>query len=106
MYVSYLYQCLAQVCGLEKVRVVNVACGARNAHTLAVTEDGSMWAWGDGSYGKLGTGNTTSSLVPVKVMEFGAGISQIECGVHFSTALAKDGKVYTWSVCVCVCVCV
>ena len=90
--------CYSQVRALEKVRIVSVACGARDAHTLAAAENGMLWAWGDGGYGKLGTGSTSSSPLPVKVMEFAAGIAQIECGIHFSVALTKDGKVYTWLV--------
>lgn len=76
--------------------MVCVACGARDAHTLAAAENGSLWAWGDGSYGKLGKGDTSSSMVPIKVTDFSAGIAQLECGIHFSVALTKDGKVYTW----------
>ena len=32
--------------------IVQAACG--NTHTAAITEEGSLWTWGDGGYGKLG----------------------------------------------------
>ena len=35
-------------------RVVQVACGSRDAQTLALTEDGLVYSWGDGDFGKLG----------------------------------------------------
>lgn len=32
-------------------RVVQVACGSRDAQTLALTEDGVVYSWGDGDFG-------------------------------------------------------
>ena len=82
---------------LEKFRVVYVACGSRDAQTLAATENGQLWAWGDGSYGKLGRAETVSAVSPILIKDFGKeGIAQIECGAQFSVLLTKSGKVYTW----------
>ena len=86
---------------LEKVRVVCVACGARNAHMLAAADNGSLWAWGSGQHGKLGKGDTTSYFEPTKVAMFPVGIVQVECGTQFSVLLTKDGRVHTWSVHTC-----
>lgn len=36
------------------VKIVDVACGCGDAHTLAVTNAGLVYSWGDGDYGKLG----------------------------------------------------
>ena len=87
-----------QVKDLENCRVMFVACGCREAQTLAGTENGHLYAWGDGSYGKLGLKEQVKSLVkPVMVRDFGKeGIAQLECGVHFSVLLTKSGSVYTW----------
>ena len=74
-----------------------VACGSRDAQTLAATEAGILWAWGDGSFGKLGTGDNETSNVPVKVGDYSSsGIALLECGAQFSVMLTKDGKIYTW----------
>ena len=35
-------------------RVVQVACGSRDAQTLALTDKGLVFSWGDGDFGKLG----------------------------------------------------
>lgn len=86
-----------QVRDLEKLRVVYVACGSRDAQTLAATENGQLWAWGDGSHGKLGRVDLAGSVSPVLIKDFGKeGITQIECGAQFSVLLTKSGKVYTW----------
>ena len=39
---------------LSGKRVVQVACGSRDAQTLALTEEGCVYSWGDGDFGKLG----------------------------------------------------
>lgn len=79
-----------------------VACGSRDAQTLAAIENGQLWAWGDGSYGKLGMKDLKGSLVPVLVQDFGKdGIAQLECGTQFSVLLTKSGKVYTWYITYC-----
>lgn len=40
-----------------------VACGLN--HTLVVSADGmTVWAFGDGDYGKLGLGNSTAKSSP------------------------------------------
>ena len=44
---------------LGGVVVTTVVCGY--AHTLAVTDEGMLYAWGANSYGQLGTGKGTES---------------------------------------------
>jgi len=44
--------------GLEGKRVVQVACGSRDAQTLALTDQGHVYSWGDGDFGKLGRGGS------------------------------------------------
>ena len=44
-----------QVEALKRYRVIDVACGSGDAQTLCLTDDDTVWSWGDGDYGKLGT---------------------------------------------------
>ena len=44
-----------RVTALAGVVCTRVVCGY--AHTLAVTDEGALYAWGANSYGQLGTGN-------------------------------------------------
>ena len=90
---------LLQVKELEAHRVLCVACGFRDAQTLAAVESGQLWAWGDNSFGKMGLKEPglRHSLVPVMVRDFGKeGIAQVECGSQFSVLLTKTGKVFSW----------
>lgn len=42
-----------------------VACGY--AHTLALTDEGFVYAWGANSYGQLGTGNKSNQALPTLI---------------------------------------
>lgn len=78
-------------------RVVQIACGSRDAQTLALTEDGSVFSWGDGDFGKLGRGGSEGCFIPHQVERLNdVGVIQIECGAQFSLALTKSGEVWTW----------
>jgi len=43
---------------------MDVACGSGDAQTIAVTDSGNVYSWGDGDYGKLGRGSSDGSKVP------------------------------------------
>lgn len=45
--------------------VIQIACGY--AHTLALTDEGLIYAWGANSYGQLGTGNKSNQAWPVLI---------------------------------------
>ncbi|XP_033632375.1 E3 ubiquitin-protein ligase HERC2-like [Asterias rubens] len=78
-------------------RVMMVACGSRDAQTLALTDEGLVYSWGDGDFGKLGRGGSEGCSVPHNVERLnGQNIIQIECGAQFSLALTKSGSVWTW----------
>ena len=42
-----------------------IACGSE--HTLALTEAGELWAWGQGDEGRLGLNDGQDRLVPTLV---------------------------------------
>ncbi|THF81724.1 RCC1 domain-containing protein [Cohnella fermenti] len=82
-----------QVTALAGIRIVAIAGGT--AHSLAVAEDGSVWAWGSNSKGQLGDGTTTNRSTPVQV-EGLSGVTEAAAGSIHSLALRSDGTVWTW----------
>ncbi|KAE8284964.1 putative E3 ubiquitin-protein ligase HERC1 [Larimichthys crocea] len=85
-----------RVAALEGYHVGQVSCGLN--HTLVLSLDGMVvWAFGDGDYGKLGTGSSTAKYYPQKVEQLcNKGIKKVCCGTQFSVVLACDGHVYTF----------
>lgn len=78
-----------------------IAIAARGTHSLALKNDGSVWAWGNNSYGQLGDGSTTNRSYPVQVRDgtgvgFLEGIVAIAAGGGHSLALKNDGTVWAW----------
>lgn len=84
-----------QVQTLASQSVVDVALGSGDSHSLCVTDEGIVYAWGDGDFGKLGNASCSGSAVPIQV-EGLPMISRVFCGSQFSVALTFDGNVYTW----------
>ena len=70
-------------------------------HALAISQDGTAWAWGYNDYGQLGdnteisrttptqVGNPTNSSQPFQV-------AQISAGVIHSLAIDKSGTAWAW----------
>lgn len=72
-----------------------VAVSAGFAHSLALLEDGTVRAWGDGLFGALGGPTTAAPGVPAAVPGL-TDIRAIAAGGSFSLALRRDGTVYSW----------
>jgi alpha-tubulin suppressor-like RCC1 family protein len=82
-----------------------VAISAGLYHSLALKNDGTVWAWGANNYGQLGDGvGATGSNVPKQVCEvYSAGctayltdVVSISSGGDHSLALKSDGTVWAW----------
>jgi len=85
----------AQVTGFSGRTVVAISCGA--SHTLALTADGAVYAWGYNYDGQLGIGTTTASNRPAEVTALsGQGVSALQAGTYHSLALTESGTVYAW----------
>ena len=64
--------------------------------TLAVKNDNTLWAWGDGSLnGQLGLGNLTSYSSPKQVGAL-TNWSSVSTGWYFALAIKTDGTLWSW----------
>ncbi|NTX57200.1 MopE-related protein [Myxococcus sp. CA039A] len=82
--------------GLSSVRVPRmVATGAY--HSLFLKKDGEVWAWGQNSFGQVGTGSITPAALPQPTRVYGLPpIKAVAAGTAHSLALDVDGHVWTW----------
>ena len=79
--------------------MIDVACGSRDAQSVALSDDGTVWSWGDGDFGKLGRGGCEGCSTPHPVDKLqGQGVCKVACGAQFSLALTASGLVWTWLV--------
>jgi alpha-tubulin suppressor-like RCC1 family protein len=81
--------------------VAQIAAGWDDS--FALKTDGTVWAWGRNSNGRLGDASTTERDTPVQVHGVGdsgflTGVSQVNAGPdgRHTLALKPDGTVYAW----------
>jgi alpha-tubulin suppressor-like RCC1 family protein len=71
------------------------AVAAGDRHTLALREDGSLWAWGSNDSGQLGTGGFAPAGTPVEVAS-GTTWTAMSAGNLHSLAVRDDGTLWAW----------
>lgn len=71
--------------------------GPTNGQTIAISTDGSLWTWGNGTHGQLGDGSTTSSTTPVRItLSPGVGAVAVASGGFACYAIDRSGKLWSW----------
>ena len=77
-----------------------VAIGGGHTHSLVLTSDGKLYAWGYNQNGQLGDGTGVDSSVPVAVdmtgVLAGKTVKAIAAGGDHNLVLATDGHAYAW----------
>jgi alpha-tubulin suppressor-like RCC1 family protein len=81
---------------LEGVKVASVACG--RDFSIAVAEDGRVFAWGANEMEQLGVGDgVRNQRTPAQVQALaGKTIVQVACGEYHAAAVTCCGKLFTW----------
>ncbi|XP_076831350.1 putative E3 ubiquitin-protein ligase HERC3 isoform X2 [Brachyhypopomus gauderio] len=84
------------VVALDAQKIAGVACG--QSHSLALSEQGQVFAWGAGEGGQLGLGSREDAVrVPRLIKKLCEHrISQVMCGNQHCIALSRDGQLFTW----------
>lgn len=70
-----------------------VYCGL--THSMALKEDGTVWAWGNNVFGQLGDGSSSNRYKPVQVIDL-KDVKAIACKDEFSYALDSNNHLYAW----------
>jgi alpha-tubulin suppressor-like RCC1 family protein len=72
-----------------------VAIAAGDLHTVALKNDGGVWAWGHNADGQLGDGTTNNRATPAPVPGL-SDVMAIAGGQNYCVALKRDQTVWAW----------
>ena len=71
--------------------IVKIAAGS--GHGLALDQNGDLYAWGDNTFGQLGTGNFDDAAAPVQVS---ADIADLAAGPNY-TLVRRENGAFAWT---------
>jgi len=61
--------------------------------SLAIKDDGSLWAWGENNFGQLGDGTTENRHTPVRIMD---SVESVLALRNRAFAIKTDGSLWAW----------
>lgn len=88
------------------LKATQIAAG--NYHSVALCDDGNLYAWGVGLYGVLGNGSNQQALVPKVVDEFAymfddakeeglsLSIKKVSAADDYTATIMSDGQLLVW----------
>lgn len=94
---SQTFQFQVPIAGLNvetDLMFTKVAVGS--THACGLTPANGVMCWGSGGSGKLGTGNSASSALPVQVVGMESGVLDIQSGQSHTCALTSGGIMKCW----------
>jgi alpha-tubulin suppressor-like RCC1 family protein len=65
-------------------------------HTAAIKTDGTLWTWGQNTYGQLGNNTAASKSSPVQTVAGGTNWKTVAGGLRHTAAIKTDGTLWTW----------
>ena len=84
-----------EVRALSASKIVKIACGF--GHTLALSHDSRVFAWGEGTWGNVGICNSSEILEPLELHTLATvDVVSIHAGGFHSGAITRAGQLYTW----------
>ena len=83
---------------IQGIRFIKIVSG--DNHSVGLTSEGTVYAWGRNDFGQLGNGTTANSNTPVQVVGVGGtgfltGVTEIAAGA-WHTLVSTSTGVYAW----------
>lgn len=80
---------------LSNMRVSQVSAG--ESHCAAITQTGKVYVWGNGSFGRLGTGFELQENAPILIADLmNKNIVRLSCGAFHTFVLNKSGHLFAF----------
>jgi tRNA A-37 threonylcarbamoyl transferase component Bud32/ATP-dependent protease HslVU (ClpYQ) peptidase subunit len=83
-----------KVKNFNEIKINMISCGGN--HSIALTENGCIYSWGNNEDGQLGIGNTKNSNTPKQIEMKDIVIDKITCGAYHSLLLTNMGVIYAF----------
>lgn len=77
------------------VSIFTTYVSANQQFAVSAKSDGTVWAWGDNTYGQLGDGTQINRNTPVEAAGV-TGATDVSAGGFHSLAATNTGSVWTW----------
>lgn len=78
----------------RQIQIVQISCGS--CHSVALSDDGSVYSWGANDKGQLGEGSKIENNPTPKRILLVAKVTKISCGKHHTLAMTERGEIYAW----------
>jgi len=66
-------------------------------HAVGIQSGGTLWAWGNNTYGQLGTGDTVQRSIPTQVYATGNNYwTQVSAGAYHTVGIQSPGTLWAW----------
>jgi alpha-tubulin suppressor-like RCC1 family protein len=72
---------------------IKIATGGSQSY--GIKSDGTLWTWGDNSYGQAGLGSTSVITAPTQIGTDNKWV-EISAGAYFAHAIKSDGTLWGW----------
>jgi len=72
------------------------AVAAGLSHSLAIDNNGVIWAWGNNSYAQIGNGSSGSNVLTPAQLSVSGGAKAIAAGWYHSLAVSSSGGAWAW----------
>eukprot|EP01125_Pyxidicula_operculata_P011631 TRINITY_DN3812_c0_g2_i2.p1 TRINITY_DN3812_c0_g2~~TRINITY_DN3812_c0_g2_i2.p1 ORF type:complete len:2464 (-),score=554.47 TRINITY_DN3812_c0_g2_i2:160-7446(-) len=83
------------VVGLAHKKVVDISCGM--FHSLALTDEGQLYAWGRNKHGQLGLGTTVDHDSPHLVSFFSSKkVVKMSCGLNYTMVMTDTNQLFAF----------
>ncbi|XP_061439031.1 probable E3 ubiquitin-protein ligase HERC6 [Rhineura floridana] len=82
------------IAALRNLDVIDVSCG--DEHTAVLTQNGSVFTFGDNSAGQLGRGSSAQKTGPQKVDWIDGPVSHLACGSYHTVCISASGQLISF----------
>ncbi len=83
-------------CSASEIRMSTALVTSKYDHSLFISPEGSLYAWGKNEYGQLGDGTMDDKTIPTPIGNPDSRWIAVSSGYDHTMAIKDDGTLYGW----------